>query len=193
MKDYLHTVTAKGRTYYYFRPSTRLKRHRFPPIRLADDFETAQQQAATLAELRPDVANTQVVEHLGVLLKEGRRRARQRKIEFGLTEAQLLGLLKRQNYRCAVSGLEFDLTPHADAFRRPFAPSLDRIDSKRGYVLRNVRIVCCAVNLALNEWGLETFEKICAAVAAKNETGTAKENARENASVNPAAFSTEAA
>jgi len=64
---------------------------------------------------------------------------------------------------CAVSGLPFDFTIHSG--RRPFAPSLDRIDSSGGYTKGNVRLVCFAVNVALNCWGDEAFLRMCRAVA----------------------------
>jgi hypothetical protein len=41
--------------------------------------------------------------------------------------------------------------------RRPFAPSLDRIDSNQPYSRRNCRLVLQAVNFALNAWGDDVF------------------------------------
>jgi hypothetical protein len=39
----------------------------------------------------------------------------------------------------------------------PYAPSLDRIDSARGYEIDNIRWVCVAVNFMMNQWGDEVF------------------------------------
>lgn len=171
MKDYLHTVVRNGKTYNYLRPGATLRRHKFPSMRLSDDIETAKAQAALLAELRPEIAASDAYDHLVMLIKEGKRRARQRKMKFTITEKEVKFIFEKQGRKCAVSGLDFDLTNKGDsgtAFRRPFAPSLDRIDSTVGYELGNVRIVCCAVNLALNEWGLNTFLKIAEATTARN-------------------------
>ena len=38
--------------------------------------------------------------------------------------------------------------------------SLDRIDSSKGYTVENCRLVCTAVNLAMNEWGEDVLERI---------------------------------
>ena len=45
--------------------------------------------------------------------------------------------------------------------------SIDRIDSTKGYVYSNVRVVCYAVNVALNNWGLEQFLKVARAMETK--------------------------
>lgn len=44
---------------------------------------------------------------------------------------------------------DFDKCP----VRHPFAPSLDRIDSSKGYTLSNTRLVCVASNFCMNQWG----------------------------------------
>lgn len=46
---------------------------------------------------------------------------------------------------------------------RPFAPSLDRIDARKGYTTDNVRLVAWVVNHALGDWGEEVFAKIARA------------------------------
>ena len=79
-------------------------------------------------------------------------------------------MLERQGYRCAVSGIAFDLTDPGSArrvFRKPYRPSLDRIACKGPYSKQNVRLVCVAVNVALNEWGEPVLYKIAASIAAK--------------------------
>jgi len=68
-------------------------------------------------------------------------------------------LILRAAGRCEVSGVEFDPRKYG-SHRRPFAPSVDRIDSGVGYVFSNVRLVTVAVNLALNEWGDAVFDRI---------------------------------
>lgn len=44
--------------------------------------------------------------------------------------------------------------------KRPYAPSLDRIDSEKPYTSHNCRLVLQAVNFALNAYGDEIFEEI---------------------------------
>lgn len=46
---------------------------------------------------------------------------------------------------------------------RPFAPSIDRIESKKGYTSDNIQIVCQIVNRAKNEYSQEMFDAMCLA------------------------------
>ena len=87
------------------------------------------------------------------------RNARRRNITFALTRRQFRDLVERSEGRCMMSGIEFDTAP-ANGRRRPFAPSLDRIDSTKGYNAENCRLVCVIVNLAMNEWGAEDLIKL---------------------------------
>ena len=87
--------------------------------------------------------------------------------EFDLTRENLRGLWIRQQGLCAVSGLVFDLTLPTRYFGNPSQPSLDRIDSDRGYCLDNMRFVCLGANVAMNQWGLERFLPIAAAMVEK--------------------------
>lgn len=173
MKTYVQTVRSRGKTYNYFRAGGQLRRNQFPSLRLDDDPAKATEQAALLAALSVDAAHGDMRDAIASLLAETKRRAKRKGFRFTLTEDQVLGLLTAQNYRCAVSDLEFDLHHRGgtgDAFRRPFAPSLDRITPSLGYTATNIRLVCCAVNIAVNEWGLETFLTVANAVAARTSS-----------------------
>lgn len=55
---------------------------------------------------------------------------------------------EKQGHRCCVTGIPFDYT--YSRRRHPFWPSLDRIDSDKGYVKGNVRLTCLIYNTALN-------------------------------------------
>lgn len=93
-----------------------------------------------------------------------KRNARNRRIPFGLTKEEFLELVDRADGRCEVSGLPFDLRYWKQSKRRPFAPSLDRIDATRAYTKRNCRLVCGIVNAALSDWGEEPFRMMVAAM-----------------------------
>lgn len=88
-----------------------------------------------------------------------------RGIPFDLTNDEFATVWERSHGKCTVTGLEFDLRK-AKVFnqRRPFFPSLDRLDSSIGYTYDNCRFVCIAVNYAMNQWGENVFLKICEAV-----------------------------
>ena len=86
------------------------------------------------------------------MLAQCRRRAKTKNIAFSLTRADLDAALARANGRCELTGRAFDSKTHSGG-RRPFAPSIDRIDSNKGYHAKNIRIVCVATNAALAEFG----------------------------------------
>lgn len=71
-------------------------------------------------------------------------------------------IIDRCGGKCELTGIPFDLTKK-DWARRPYAPSLDRIDSSGDYTIDNTRMVCCAINIALNEWGEGVYATIASA------------------------------
>lgn len=102
------------------------------------------------------------------VFQRAKKNARLRGIPFDLTKAEFDALVKKSDGRCMVSGLPFTTPSRRKAgSRRPFAPSLDRIDSAVGYTKSNCRIVSIIVNCALNEWGEEPLFEMCRAVAEK--------------------------
>ncbi len=73
---------------------------------------------------------------------------------------------------CPKTGFTFDLNPHVDLRRHPLAPSIDRIDSSKGYVRGNVQIVCNWYNLAKHELPETEMLAFCRAVVdAASKTG----------------------
>lgn len=74
-------------------------------------------------------------------------------LEFTLTEQDAIDLLEASKWRCAVTGLAFNLANVGSGKQRPFAPSLDRKDSSLGYTKDNCRFVCVAANFAMGSWG----------------------------------------
>ena len=94
------------------------------------------------------------------LLSQSSKRARKAGLEMELTLEYLLRMWNRQKGACALTGIEFFETSEKAHKRRPFVPSLDRVDSNKGYLKNNVRIVCVAVNMALFTWGDEVFDYV---------------------------------
>lgn len=94
--------------------------------------------------------------------KHLRKRAEDGGRVFDLTEeflAELLGPMV-----CSVTGLPLQHTstcgPRDGQVKNPWAPSVDRIDSKGGYTKDNVRITCWAFNMAKGPWNEEVFAKM---------------------------------
>ena len=55
---------------------------------------------------------------------------------------------------CEKTGIQFDLRDR-DGGWVPFSPSVDRIDSKKGYTMDNCRVVCKIYNMAKNQFSDE--------------------------------------
>lgn len=81
------------------------------------------------------------------------RNATRRNIPFNLTRQEFREIVERSEGRCMMTGIKFEFEPYEGSCRRPFAPSLDRIDSSKGYSVDNCRLICVLVNLAMNQWG----------------------------------------
>ena len=107
---------------------------------------------------------TTISEALFSAFGSARSRAKRSGMAFDLTLSGIKTMCDRQQERCAISGLKFDLVRYEDAFvKHPFAPSIDRIDSNGGYTSSNTRLVCVAVNFGLGQWGEEVFRAIAEA------------------------------
>lgn len=66
-------------------------------------------------------------------------------------------LIARSNGLCELTGIRFSLANPTNARRRPFLPSIDRIEHAKPYSLANCRLICCCINIALNDWGDGVF------------------------------------
>jgi len=54
------------------------------------------------------------------------------------------------------------------AFQLVYAPSIDRIDARRGYTADNIRIICWAANLLLGTWGDEPAVTVATGIARRS-------------------------
>ncbi len=99
------------------------------------------------------------------LIAEIRRRSARESIPFDLNlwTTEIDARIKKG--LCEVTGYPLDLK--ARFGRNPLVPSLDRIDPKGGYVYKNIRVTCWAVNAMLSDWGEEAVLPIIKAWARK--------------------------
>lgn len=109
------------------------------------------------------------------LSRAARTRARNRKLAFDLTPEFLFDLYTKSNGRCTMTGIPFDLRTEKTTRVRPYGISLDRIQMRGGYTRGNVRLICCALNIAINEFGWTVYKDIAlralrtSAIAVKTE------------------------
>lgn len=96
------------------------------------------------------------------MLDRHRKGAKQRGIEFTIQLSDVSQALEAQGGVCAVTALAFNLEKPDGLRIRPWAPSIDRINSRVGYLPGNVRIVCAFVNVAMNGFGEQFFAKVLA-------------------------------
>lgn len=89
-----------------------------------------------------------------------KRGAAVRGLKFELAKQDVLDLLIEANGRCKATGIEFSNERESGSRLSLWKPSLDRIDSKFGYIDGNVRMVCAAFNIAAQEHGDNVFEKL---------------------------------
>lgn len=97
---------------------------------------------------------------LHVAVAKAHTRSKARKHICQLTPDTLRDAMLRSKGRCEVTGLRFQLKDAELARQRPFFHSIDRIESAAGYEASNIRIVCFAVNAAMNAWGDRVFGEI---------------------------------
>jgi hypothetical protein len=108
------------------------------------------------------------------VVERQRRSAKARGIEFDLTPAYVLALIQKAKFRCPVSGIAFS-EERGEFHKNPWAPSIDRIDNRHGYVAGNVRVVSLAANLAMNEWGYDVLLRLAHGVV-NSSFATAEES-----------------
>ena len=85
-----------------------------------------------------------------------------------MTPSQLAEILRRCNGHCEVTGIALSFErPDPSKRAAPFQPSIDRIESSKGYSAANCRVVALAVNLAMREWGEAVIARIGKAIFLK--------------------------
>lgn len=77
-----------------------------------------------------------------------------------MSKAEFQTLWSRANGKCELTAIEFTVDKHEQCVKRPWSPSVDRKNNSKGYEFANCRLVCTAVNLALNEFGDAVLRRI---------------------------------
>lgn len=112
-----------------------------------------------------DTKNNPSLEHktafaLERAVKRARLRAKDKNIPCDINFEWAMARVLGTDYRCEMTGIKF-FDPSGDGHRtHPYTPTIDRIDTTLGYSQMNSRVVCCAFNVAFNEWGPDVFEAV---------------------------------
>lgn len=99
---------------------------------------------------------------VGLFCRRAKGRAKDMKKEFMLDYDTLCLLMIDCGGRCAVTGMPLSFS--GATYSRP---SIDRIDSSRGYTLDNIRITSVIANLSMNKWGESALRTMCGYFAHK--------------------------
>lgn len=113
-----------------------------------------------VAKRAAERAKDSVPRKIAQLYADTKKRAKQLCLPHTLTVEWIRQRVERGT--CSVTGRSFDLS-FANASktrRRPNAPSVDRIDTKKGYVPSNCRVVIAHFNLARADFGDDAFESL---------------------------------
>jgi hypothetical protein len=103
------------------------------------------------------------------MAKNAKNRAYVKGREFSITTEDVIRLWESQEGKCCLTDVDFQLTqeprkPHKDG------PSLDRIDSTKGYTPSNIRLVTYQVNTALSSFGEDELVKMAVALINNRST-----------------------
>jgi len=94
-----------------------------------------------------------------------KRGAKARSLDFNITIEYIWDLFIKQNRECKLSGIKINLSPNLS--REEQTASLDRIDSKVGYIPENVQWVHKDINFLKNKYSEEYLLKICKMISDK--------------------------
>jgi hypothetical protein len=98
------------------------------------------------------------------LVVSARARAKKHRRAFEIDLPYLLGLWKLQKGRCNLSNMKMTI----GIGTKNSKVSIDRINSRKGYIKGNCQLVRADVNIAKNEFEQKEFIKMCKAVAKNN-------------------------
>lgn len=101
------------------------------------------------------------------ILAQAGGRAKRKRLPFELDRDWVEEQAKRQDNKCAYSGLEFDWNRSSGNQKRYFLPSIDQRQAGMGYTKDNSVLVCWAINNMKWELPLPDFTQLCYAVASQ--------------------------
>jgi len=92
-----------------------------------------------------------------------KKRAKSRNLKMNISKDYILDLFKKQNKKCALSGLDLTLDYNLEN-----TASLDRIDSNEGYIKDNVQWIHKKINKMKMELDQQEFISFCKLITQNN-------------------------
>lgn len=92
------------------------------------------------------------------LFSGAKHRSTKKNMEFNLTSEWVLE--KLTPLKCEATGFTIDIAAGGEYKTHPLQPTLDRIDSRRGYTTDNVRVTCWWWNVMKQDWTDEMIEEL---------------------------------
>lgn len=89
-----------------------------------------------------------------------KNRAIKKNIAYEIDENFIENLLIKQHGRCNISNIEFIF----EKTNKYYTPSIDRIDSKKGYTKDNVQIILRVINIMKTDLNQKEFINICTSI-----------------------------
>lgn len=167
---YVQRLQRNGKTLKYFRrPGT-------PRITLPDAPEFSKEfiDAHKIAMLMPVGAkdtwshDPEFTRYLRTSIAKAKERSVRDGVDFSLTKEALCKKMDDQDGRCALSGMRFNFRKSTRSKKRPFAPSIDRIETLKGYTPDNTRLITQIANYARHSFSDEELVLFCKGVANKS-------------------------
>lgn len=92
-------------------------------------------------------------------------RAKRLGLDCDITPGFITSLLKLQNYKCALSGLQLKTSVvNTKKYSDPDTVSIDRIDPNKGYTKDNVRLITYMANSCKGRWSDKQVKDFCKGV-----------------------------
>ena len=95
-------------------------------------------------------------EPIKYIFRDARQHAKAKNREFTITLDDLFEVLLNQNNKCALTNI---------LFSSETKPSLDRIDSSKGYTKENIQFVLKEINIMKSNFDESKFIELCTLVA----------------------------
>ncbi len=89
---------------------------------------------------------------LKFILRDAKKHAEKSNRDFDITLEDLEKIILKQKNACALTGM---------IFTKEFLPSLDRIDSSKGYIRENIQLVLIKINIMKSNFNQKDFIELC--------------------------------